>query len=118
MTREIQVKIRENSYKVEFPNVGKLQDIERLKAVLSGGMYGSMESNRTMDGQFALDMIDMEAYFTVLIPDLIEDLKVKSFRNLSIEDAVEIKEIFVKQLLPFMKQWRDIINKPMKSDGD
>ena len=118
MTREIKVTIRENSYKATFPKVGQLIDIENMKAILSNGMYGSMESSRTIDSQFALDMIDMEAYYSVLIPDLIKDLKVKSFRDLEIEDSVELRKIFVKDLLPFIKKWRDIITKPIESNDD
>jgi hypothetical protein len=114
MNREVKLTIKENSYKVIFPKVGKLIDIENMKSILSKGMYGSMEASRTIDSQFALDMIDMEAYYSVLVPELIKDLKVKSLRDLEIEDSVELRKIFFDVLLPFIKQWRDIISKSIK----
>jgi hypothetical protein len=116
MTREISLTIKENSYKVKFPKVGQLIDIENMKAILSKGMYGSMMSARTTDSEFALNLIDMEAYFSILIPDLVEDLNVKSFRDLEIEDSVELNKTFADNLLPFIKQWRDIISKPIDDE--
>jgi len=118
MTREITVTVRENSYKISFPNVGQLIDIENMKSILSKGMYSNMENARTIDSQYALNMIDMEAYFSILAPELVEDLKVKSFRDLSIVDSVELQNIYAKKLVPFIKEWRDIISKPIESDDD
>lgn len=118
MTREINLTIKENSYKVIFPKVGQLIDIENMKAILSKGMYGSIMSSRTSDSEYALNLIDMEAYYSILIPDLTKDLKVKSFRELEIEDSVELNKIFESKLLPFIKQWRAIISKPIEDSDD
>ena len=111
MNREIKISVKENSYKVSFPNVGQFLNIEALKATLSDGLYGAMQASRTIDSGFALDVVDMEAYFTVLCPDLVKDLNVKSFRELDIVDVIELRTVFVDQMLPFIKQWRDIIAK-------
>jgi hypothetical protein len=119
MNKEIKLVIKENEYLVKFPNVGQLSDIEVLKGSISRGLYGAMQSNSTIDSGFALDLVDMEAYFTILCPQLIKDLKVDSFRELDLTDAIDLREVFVDQLLPFIKQWRDIIaeiGKEKKSD--
>ena len=118
MLREIKLTIKENSYTVEFPKTGKLIAIENMKAILSNGMYGSMESARTLDSQFALDIIDMEAYFSVLIPKLMKDLRIDSIKDLHIEDSLEIRAVFMNQFLPFIKQWRDIIAKAVNPPKD
>lgn len=109
MTREISLKLKENSYPVKFPNQGQFLDIENLKMVLSNGMYGALQTARTTDSELALDLIDAEAYFSVLIPDLVKDLKVKTFRELDLMDSIEVRNAFVDQLLPFINGWRKAI---------
>lgn len=109
MLREISIKIKENSYDVKFPTTGQILDIENLKMVLSNGMYGSLQSARTTDSDIALDLIDAEAYFTILAPNLIKDLKVKTFRELDLMDAIEVRNVYVDQLLPFINGWRKAI---------
>lgn len=117
MTDKIKVVIKDNSYEVKFPLVGQFLDIEMLKASLSKGQYGTMFKSGTVDSIYALDMIDTEAYLTVLIPELLDrgdekgDLKVKSFRELGIKDMLELKDIFKKQILPFIDEIRDLIHK-------
>ena len=111
MNNKTTIKIKENEYEVPFPNNGQLQDIEFLKVQLSKGKYGEMFRTETMDSLFALDAIDMEAYFSVLIPNLKKDLKVDSIRDLGVKDTLELISIFREQLIPFINNWREIIQK-------
>ena len=114
MQREMTLKIKENSYAVKFPNQGQFIDIENLKMILSNGMYGALQAARTVDSEFALDMIDAQAYFTNLIPDFLKDLKVKTFRELDLIDATEVRNAYVEQLVPFINGWRETIKEMTK----
>jgi hypothetical protein len=122
MLRDLILKLKENSYSVSFPTQGKFLDIENLKMMLSNGMYGSLQSARTTDSEFALDLIDAEAYFTVLVgKPLFDDLKVKTFRDLDLIDAIEVRNAFTEQMLPFINGWRetikDMTNKKEETKG-
>lgn len=106
MNRSIELKVKGNSYQIEFPNVGKFQNIESTKQVLSKGMYSSLLSTGTVSSMEALDMIDMESYFNTLAPQLLKDLKCNTFSELDLEDYVELKKVYFEQFIPW---WNDIM---------
>jgi hypothetical protein len=119
MQKEIDFRIKENTYKVSFPNVGQFVDIEVMKASLSKNMYSGMVSASTKPANYALDFIDMEAHLMVLMPEqFLKDLKVNSLRELSIEDGLEVRKAFNTQLIPFIKSWQDLIDKKVKENSD
>jgi len=109
MLRETTIKIKENSYKIK-PTIGCIVDFESFKAILSKGMYGDILRSRTIDSEFALNLIDTEAALNAFCPDAIRDIekKVKSFRELSIEDSLELKDVYLEQILPMIKEIRKI----------
>lgn len=106
MNKDLIFTVLDNTYKITFPNVGQFQSIESLKQVISRGMYSSLITTNTVSSNNALDMIDIEAYFTVLCPDLIKDLKCDKFSNLGIIDYLVIKESYDKQFIPW---WNELI---------
>ena len=106
MNREIVITILGNSYNVKFPTVGQFQTIESLKQVLSKGMYSSLLSTNTKSSIASLDMIDIEAYFSVLCPQLLKDLKCESFIDLGIEDYLVIKKVYDETFIPW---WNEVM---------
>jgi hypothetical protein len=107
MEKQISLNVKGISYKIEFPNVGNFQNIETMKQVVSKGMYSSLLTTGTVSAMEVLDMVDMEAYFTVLCPKLIKDLNCETFGDLDIADYKEIKTIYQKQFVPW---WNLILN--------
>lgn len=107
MNRELNLKIKENIYKVEFPNVGKFIDVETRKAELSGDKYLSLLKIGTFSSIKALDFIDMVAWFEALLPDkfFIDDLKVDNILNLGVLDAKILLQVYKEQFLPWITQW-------------
>ena len=69
MKENVIVKILGKEYTVPFPNVGQYYRIESLKQTLTNGMYNTMLMSNSVAAQNALDMIDIEAAFTVLCPE-------------------------------------------------
>ena len=49
-------------------------------------------------------MIDVEATLSVLCPQLVADLKVKSFSELGLKDFKEISDIYMNEVFPFLKE--------------
>lgn len=103
--------VKGNSYKVTTPTAGQLWDIEEMKARLSNGHYGNVLRNRTFWSEYNLDTIDMFSYITVLCPELIEDLKVDTWKDLDPFDLAELKKQYKSQFLP----WLTALNKALKS---
>lgn len=108
------VKVKGKEYRISFPNVGQYYDIEALKQSLGKGFYNMMLGNRSVAAQNALDMIDIEATITVMMPDLVKDMKVKSFRDLGLADYTEIREIYDKEIIPFLMETKRILSRPVE----
>jgi len=96
--------IKGKSYQMTFPRVGEYRTIEAMKQTLSLNTYGSMSRSMLTSSEEALDMIDMEAYFSVLCPKLIEDMKCQ-FSELGLVDYMEIKRVFKEKFIPW---WGEI----------
>jgi hypothetical protein len=107
-SKEITVKGRK--YEISFPNVGQYYQIEVNKQRLGKGSYNSMIGNPTISAQRALDMIDVEATLSVLCPQLVADLKVKSFSELGLKDFKEISDIYMNEVFPFLKEAEKILS--------
>ena len=106
MNKELIFEVLGNTYKIEFPTVGKFQTIESLKQVLSKGMYSSLMTTGTVSSVNALDMIDIESYLTVLAPEILKDLKCDRFSDLGIVDYMTLKKAYDEQFIPW---WNDIM---------
>lgn len=104
------IKIKGHEYKMSFPTVGQYYEIETQKQFLGRGYYNTLLGNRTQAAADALDMIDIEATLTVMLPDLLADMKVTSFKQLGIKDYVEVRDIYNKEVLPFIKEVEKIMN--------
>ena len=80
-----------NSFKVSFPNVGQMIDIETAKVLLSNNTYDQLVRSRVKTASLALDLIDAIANFSVLIP---------GFQNLvGVKENTEIEYVQVTQLV-------------------
>ena len=110
--------LKGKSYEMTFPRVGEYRTIEAMKQTLSLNTYGSMSRTMMRNSEEALDMIDMESYFTVLCPKLEKDLKC-SFSELGLLDYLELKKVFKEQFNPWWNEIEKILHPtPSKRDED
>lgn len=116
MLAEKKITIKENEYVINYPTAGQLMDIEFLKVHLSKGRYSQLMSNGTMDSEYALDLVDTEAYLSVLLPGgaFKKDFNVESLRDLGLDDSLEVVKSFKEQVLPFIAEIRKAINDSYK----
>lgn len=112
MGEKIILTIKGKDYEFQFPNVGQFYAIEAEKQRLGRGYYNALLSNPTRTAQDALDFIDIQAILTILCPSLIADLKVNSLSELGIADFVELRDIYEKQILPYMKEVNNLLKRP------
>lgn len=106
---EVKISIKGREYPVNFPTVGQFYQIEATKQSLARGFYNTMVMSPSTAAQHALDMIDIEAALVVLCPDLIQDLKVKSFGELDVRDYKVIRDEYYKVVAPFFKEINDLL---------
>tara|TARA_R100000734_G_C3306965_1_gene97475 strand:+ start:618 stop:1049 length:432 start_codon:yes stop_codon:yes gene_type:complete len=109
MQRHLSFKVKGNKYDINFPTVAQFIDIESMKSKLSNDTYGSMVKTGTILSVKALDYIDMVSNLTVMIPDLLKDLKTDNYLNLDIFDARELLKAYQSQYAPWMVQWQKIL---------
>ena len=110
LNNSIVIKINDNSYTATYPNVGQKIKINALQQELTGGQYANMSSSLLQSQWDALEMVDVIAHFSVLIPNLIKDSKV-SLDQLDQRDFETLILAYKDQFLPWYKEWNDIIKK-------
>lgn len=106
----LEVNFKQKKYKVDYPNTGGLIDIQRNKHYFSGNSYNELSLDTTEQGMWTRFVVDMQATFAVLIPDLKKDLSVKSITELSPLDTKQLLSVYVKQVLPWLNEWQVILN--------
>lgn len=109
MEKSITVNIQDNKYEVDFPTAGDMIDIEVRKSIMSRNQYFGLLNTSTVTSNFALDLIDTAATFSVLIPELMDDLNVDSILDLSIPDSKELVDVYKEQFSPWYEQWLEVI---------
>lgn len=97
------IEFKDESYTVNFPNVGQLQDIEAFKMSYTNGRYIDMFNSGLKIHEQLLDMTDAIAYLAILCPKLMENLKIKSWRNCDPFLAKEIVNCYKTQFIPWYK---------------
>jgi hypothetical protein len=107
--------VKGKSYITEDLRIGKIVDLWKLRAALSMGTYGQLYRMSLNNADEALMVIDIEAFFSTFCPEFIKSLKPGSIRELGVEDYLELKEIYVTQIAPWLEKVEDLLKK--KSDN-
>ncbi len=103
--------VKGKTYTSEEVRVGKIIDLWKLRSALSMGSYGLLYRMSLQNADDAIVMIDIEAFFTVFCPQFIDDIKPSSIRELSLEDYIELREVYVAQILPWMTKVEGLLKK-------
>jgi hypothetical protein len=97
------------SYNAKFPTVGQYIEIQNLKVALSNGNYEQMALSQFKGLTFSARLIDVISTFSVLIPDLLSDLSVKSYTNLDPIIAKKLLKVFENDFQPWYQEWLKIL---------
>lgn len=109
MTTELSLTVKGNNYTIKVPEIGHMIDIERLRMVLSGGYYFEMLKNNTFTSQESLMVIDIQSTFSILCPQLMEDLQCSDLKKLSATDYKELRKAYVDKFMPWWNNWLNIL---------
>jgi hypothetical protein len=112
LTRSIDLKIKSNTYSIEYPNTGQQLDIELMKAKMTDGNYETLRFGVSVLFQEQANKIDMIATFSILIPELKDNLSVRSFFHLSEEESNELLTVYTEQFLPWYEPIKLAIRNP------
>ena len=113
---ELTFEVEGNTYTIKVPTVGQMNDVERLKMILSGGYYNEMIKTLTFTSQEALMVIDIQSSLSVLCPKLIEDLKCTDIKKLSATDYVKLKKVYIELFIPWWNKWLEIFKGEAQKD--
>ena len=106
-------------YAIEYPNIGKYRKIDKLKQSLSIGQYGNLFRTMTKQSEESLDMIDIEAYMTILCPKLFKDLDIQSFDELNFLTYKVLKKAYKEQFIPWWNSIEEmLIPEPLNKEKD
>lgn len=103
--------IKGKHYQTEEVRIGKILDVWKMRSALSNGSYGYLYRMGLDNADNALIIVDLEAFFTVFCPQLIEDIKPNTIRELGIEDYLEIQEVYVSELMPWLAKIENLLKK-------
>ena len=117
------VKLREKEliYNILIPTAGQAIRIENAKAIYSYNNYSGIMSQKTVGANYALDIVDMNAYISILCPKLIEDLEIdgKNLLDLDVFDLQTIKKAYMDQFVPWVNEWQSaLMNLNIDQDKD
>lgn len=118
MDKSIKITIDNQEYIIKFPNVGQILDIESMKTALSSGRYNELVKMNTKSSNWALDIIDSIATFSILIPQLREKLNVDSYTELDQFEAKKIVKPYIKTYYPFYKEIHEELQKFNEDDEE
>jgi len=108
-----------NTYYAKFPTNRQLIDIEALKDAQSNSRYISLIQSQSRLSNYAVDVVDMISYFTVLIPDILKDLPNRDLSQLDAFDSKNLVDAYKEQFMPWYRQWlhlMEIIRDPEKNE--
>lgn len=95
---ELTLVIKDNTYKVKFPDTGKLIDLEQAKSLIQA-------PNNSSASLWAYNLALAITTFRFLIPKLQEDLNVKSFDRLELMESQELVKVYIKTFRPWFDSW-------------
>ena len=112
LQRDFSFIVKDNKYKVNIPSPRQMIQIETEKAIMTNGVYREILSSGTLGSSYSLDVVDMHAYFSTLVPDLLKDINAAGTTMLDMDmfDFDELKKAYTSQFIPWVNSWMKVLN--------
>lgn len=104
MLEKLVITLKGKQYTTKEVVVGRVLDVWRLRTAISGGSYGLIYRVGMDAADEVLNIVNIEAFLTVFCPEVIEDLKPTSIREMGISDFNELKEVYLKEIEPWFEK--------------
>ena len=98
-------KFKGEDYKVEVPTVGQYLDIENEKLINSDGHWTDLIRSQTVSALRSIQIIECISVLKVLCPDLFNNMKVTSYKDIDVMDFVELLSIYNNIINPWYSAW-------------
>ena len=112
---KLQLKVKEQSYEITFPNNSQYLRIQNLKSVISPSY--EVLSQQGEEGNWALLITDMQAHFMVLCPELVKSLA-KPIEQLTMLEGRELVELYTKQFQPWYNECMNVVFSTNKEETE
>lgn len=106
--------IKGKTYTTEPVTIGRIVDLWKMRTTLSMGTYGQLFRYVLVGADAALKAVDIEAFFAVFCPDLLNDLKPTSISEMGLQDYIEIRDVYDSEISPWLSKVEAMLKK--KSD--
>jgi hypothetical protein len=108
--KEKVITVKQNEYKVTFPNNRGLMAIYSRKAVLSKEMYDALKFGMDGNSRYVAMLIDTIAILEQIMPEqFTKDLNVQNILEGDIIMGAELVRVYQEQLKEWFDQWSDAI---------
>jgi hypothetical protein len=111
--RELKVEVCGRVYAVAYPNVGQMIDISVRENSLANGKLRDLILNGTGDQQDAYLMIKSVAFFEIMLPNMVKDLKTESLMKLAPEDFMVINKVYWESVDKWLAEWKQSFSNPI-----
>jgi hypothetical protein len=104
-----QIAFKDTTIDLKPITIGQLVDFQKMKAILSDGMYGAMFRMALKETDSALEAIDIQAFISSFVPDFAQKMKIP-VKELGIKDFMELKTLYKEQLVPWYEEQTSMLN--------
>lgn len=109
LPRTLKIVLQNNTIDIPFPSIGKIIDIETNKVAYSSGRYAQLIKGGIISSNVAVDLVEMAASFTVIIPDFDKMFKLDSIFDMNPIEAQEFLKEYKEKFFPWYSEWLRIL---------
>lgn len=113
LSSKLTIEVNGYNYQVEFPNNKQFIAIQDAKAMLAKN-YDSFKY-MGVEASYAESLIDMQAHFSILCPQLIKDLA-KPIGDLNMLEGWELVKVYNNEFRSWYNKLLDFVFKTDKAD--
>lgn len=104
LQRQKKFTIGEKAFIANFPNIGKIIDLESLKQALTGNRYGQMAVSGVASMYYALDLVDAISFYQIVVPEVAKYYDIRNFGSLSVDKSKALVDAYQQQIKPWFDE--------------
>jgi hypothetical protein len=105
--RELVITLQGRELKCAYPTVGQFIDMKTEEIMLSKNYGKELLMSGLVEEQTAYLMVRAISCINALFPNIKEDLKVASLKDVAISDFEEIYSVYLTKVAPWLQAWQN-----------
>lgn len=102
LQEKIVFSIKGKTYESQPLIVGRVIDFYKTRTMIAAGTYQMLYSDYVGTPDKLTEMINAQAFMQIFCPQFIEDIKPTSISELGIVDFMEVLDVYLKDIKPFI----------------